>query len=727
MSRKKIITELTETNIIQILAGNKGKILNHIQIFAQMADDNKPENAEGLLPILYKLAENGSIERKDEYKFYKLSGPKLVQGVIDISKNGRVFLIVEDKEEDYQVDRASFNLLPFDTVEAEIVKQGNKNPKANVIRLIHHSEKIYTGVLRQKEHQWFIEPDNVRFQMPFIAKKTDLLKNGFKVSFHIAEWKNDSKLPRAIVKEVLGKPGEHKTEMHSILTEFGLPEAFDPEVQAFSDTISETISTKDIEGREDFRKILTFTIDPDTAKDFDDAISYQLLPNGNFEVGVHIADVSHYLKPGTILDQEALKRATSVYLVDRVVPMLPFQLSDVICSLVPDQDRLTFSAIFEITPEFAIHKTRFAKTIIHSDKRFSYEEAQKILDDGKGIHHDELLHLNTFAKFLAKRRFANGAINFESNEFKFLLDDDFKPVMMQLKIRQDTNKLIEELMLLANKSVAEFVEKMKPKKPFIFRTHDEPSENKLLDLKRFVAKFGYTLHIDNERSLRTSMNEISAAVEGKPEQDVVRTMCIRSMAKAVYTPNKPSHFGLDFAYYSHFTSPIRRYPDVIAHRLLHGYLNNQTMEQICNWNISQLDAACKQSSKMEQLASEAERASIKYKQAEWMESKIGQQFDGVISGLTDWGMFVEIKEYKCEGLIRLNTIGDDHYTYDPHLMVTIGSRFFKQYKMGDLVQVIVAASNKISRTIDLKLVTNERPMKHERHEKQHSRHSKRRR
>jgi ribonuclease R len=711
MSRKKIITELTENNIIQILTDNKGKILNHKQIFSKLQEDNQPPNAESLLPILNKLAENGSIEKREQYKFYKLMAPKLLQGTIDISKNGRVFLRVEDKEEDYQVEFSSIKLLPFDFVEVEIVKQGNKNPKANVLRLIRHSERTYTGVLRNKNNQWYIEPDNVRFQMPFNTRYLNFYKEGYKASFHILEFRQDSKFPKASVVELLGKPGDHKTEMHSILTEFGLPEAFDAEVQKFSDEISETITAKDIEGREDYRKILTFTIDPDTAKDFDDAISYQTLPNGNFEVGVHIADVSHYVKPGTILDQEALKRATSVYLVDRVVPMLPFKLSDVICSLVPHQDRLTFSAIFEVTPQFAVKNIRFAKTIIYSDKRFSYEEAQRILDDGEGLHYNELNHLNTFAKFLAKNRYAKGAINFESNEFKFVLDENFKPLTMQLKLRQDTNKLIEELMLLANKSVAEFVDKMKPRKPFIYRTHDEPSDAKLQDLKRFVAKFGYTLHIDDERSLRKSMNEISAAVEGKPEQDVVRTMCIRSMAKAVYTPNKPSHFGLDFPYYAHFTSPIRRYPDVIAHRLLYGYLNNQSMEQICNWNTSMLDAACKQSSKMEQLASDAERASIKYKQAEWMESKVGQQFDGVITGLTDWGMFVEIKEYKCEGLIRLNTIADDHYTYDAHLMVIIGSRFFKQYKMGDVVKVMVTASNKISRTIDLALVSNERPQR----------------
>ncbi len=708
MSRKKIITELIENNIVEILSNNKGKIVNHKQLFAKLNDDLKPANAESLLPILYQMVEKGHIEKRDNYKFYKLMAPKMVQGVIDISKNGRVFLNVEGKDEDYQVEFSAIKLLPFDVVEAEIVKTGNKNPKANVLKLIKHAERTFTGELQSKNNEWIIRPDNVKFQYPFDIKFSQDLKVNHKVSFTIESFRKDKKFPNAIIKEIFGKQGDHATEMHSILAEFGLPEAFEPHIQAASDSISETITAKDIEGREDFRKVLTFTIDPDTAKDFDDAISYQTLANGNFEVGVHIADVSHYVQPNSVLDNEALKRATSVYLVDRVVPMLPFKLSDVICSLVPNKDRLTFAAIFEVSPSFQIITTRFAKTIIHSDKRFSYEEAQDILNAGNGLHYNELFHLNTFAKYMAEKRFQHGAINFESNEFKFVLDDNFKPLTMQLKLRQDTNKLIEELMLLANKSVAEFIYKQKPRPPFLYRTHDEPSDMRLQDLKRFVAKFGYTLHIDDEKSLRHSMNEISKAVEGKPEQDVVRTMCIRSMAKAVYTPNKPEHFGLAFSFYTHFTSPIRRYPDVIAHRLLYGYLQGQSMQQVCGWTMEQLDGACKQSSKMEQLASDAERASIKYKQAEWMESNVGKQFEGVISGLTDWGMFVEIKEYKCEGLVRLNTMKDDHYTYDSHLMVLMGSRFFKQYKMGDVVQVIVTASNKISRTIDLELIETER-------------------
>ncbi|NQW42152.1 MAG: ribonuclease R [Bacteroidetes bacterium] len=708
MSRKKIITELAENNIIEILSTNKGKIMNHKQLFAKLNEEYKPTNAESLLPILYQMVEKGRIEKRDDYKFYKLMVPKLVQGIIDISKNERVFLNVEGMEDDYQVEFSNIKLLPFDLVEAEIKKSGNKNPKANVLLLINHSERVFTGVLQSKNNEWIIIPDNVKFQFPFDVKFDKSLKVNYKVSFKIDSYRKDKKFPNASILEIFGKQGEHSTEMHSILAEFGLPEAFDISVQACSDSISDEITAKDIAVREDFRNTLTFTIDPDTAKDFDDAISYKTLSNGNFEVGVHIADVSHYVLPNTILDSEALKRATSVYLVDRVVPMLPFKLSDVICSLVPNKDRLTFAAIFEVSPKFEIINTRFAKTIIHSDKRFSYEEAQAILNAGAGIHFSELLHLNTFAKYLAEKRFQNGAINFESNEFKFVLDDNFKPISMQVKVHQDTNKLIEELMLLANKSVAEFMYKQKPRPPFVYRTHDEPSEMRLLDLKRFVAKFGYTIHIDDEKSLRKSINDISKEVEGKPEQDVVRTMCIRSMAKALYTPNKPEHFGLAFNYYTHFTSPIRRYPDVIVHRLLYGFLQNKSMEQVCGWNMAQLDGACKQSSKMEQLASNAERASIKYKQAEWMESNIGKQFEGVITGLTDWGMFVEIKDYKCEGLVRLNTIKDDHYTYDSHLMSLIGSRFFKQYKMGDVLQVVVKASNKISRTIDLQLIETER-------------------
>lgn len=704
MTKKKNSTQLLEQEILSVLTEQQGKILNHKQIFSKLELEDLPKRAEDILPILNHLCETGALGKKDTYKFYRLMPKKTVQGVIDITRNGRVFLKTEEFEDDLMVGFSAIRLLPYDVVEATLFRQGKKTPKADIVQLIAHSDRQFTGVLELRGHHWYIQPDNQRFQELFTIQHDDAFKHGKKVVFKIKEFRKDSRLPSATLVEVLGKPGDHHTEMHAILAEFGLPEAFDAEVQEASDSISEIISNSDLKGREDYRKILTFTIDPDTAKDFDDAISYQHLPNGNFEVGVHIADVSHYVKPGSVLDNEAYKRATSVYLVDRVVPMLPFKLSDVVCSLVPHQDRLTCAVIFEISSDFKIVNKRFIKSVIHSDKRFSYEEAQEILNEGKGVFHDELKHLNTFAKYLSAKRFEKGAMSFESTEYKFVLDEQFRPISMKVKLRQDTNKLIEELMLLANRTVAEHIYLGKPRKPFIYRTHDEPSDLRLQELKRFLGKFGYHLEIDNENVFRTSINQISKEVEGKPEQDLVRNMSIRSMAKAVYTPNKPSHFGLAFQHYSHFTSPIRRYPDIIAHRLLFGYQDGHSMEQICQWNMEKLDAACKQSSKMEVIASEAERASIKYKQAEWMESQIGKVFPGVISGLTDFGMFVEIKEYKCEGMIRLNRIEGDHYEYDSYLMAVIGSKYYRQFKMGDEVQVLVANANKISRMIDLELI-----------------------
>lgn len=711
MGRKKNRTKSLEEDILKVLTEHKGRILNHKQIYSRLALEDMPRNAEDILPVLDQLIQDGKVGKRDAYKYYRKLPPVTVEGVVDITRNGRIFLRVEGLEDDLVVTHSHIKLLPFDKVNAVVVKHGKKTDKAEIISLVTHSEKQFIGILEQEHHHWYVLPDNNRFQHKFSIKHEDHFKSGRKVVFKIKEFRNDTRYPSADLIEVLGKPGEHHTEMHAILAEFGLPEAFEPQVQQASDELSEIISDDDLKGREDYRKVLTFTIDPETAKDFDDAISYQILDNGHLEVGVHIADVSHYVKPGSVLDKEAYKRATSVYLVDRVVPMLPFKLSDVVCSLVPNKDRLTFAVIFEIDNQFNLVNKRFVKSVIHSDKRFSYEEAQDILNEGKGIFHDQLKHLNEFAKHLSAKRFASGAMSFESSEYRFVLDEQFKPVSMQIKLRQDTNKMIEELMLLANKSVAEFIYNGKPRKPFIYRTHDEPSEVRLQELKRFLAKFGYHLQIDNENVFRKSINEITKAVEGKPEQDLVRNMSIRSMAKAVYTPNKPSHFGLAFPYYTHFTSPIRRYPDVIAHRLLFGYMNKQGMEQICGWNMDKLDAACKQSTQMEILASDAERASIKYKQAEWMETQVGKAFKGVVSGLTDFGMFIEIKEFKTEGMVRLSQIQGDRYEYDDYLMAVVGNRTFRQFRMGDEVDVLVAASDKIRRTIDLELILEDNPRK----------------
>ncbi len=699
-------TNLKDIDIVKeietILTDQNGKVLNHKQIFSRLSASLKPTNPENLLPYLTAMVDDAIIHQHDTFKFSIPQTVTFIEGVVDISKSGRVFLIVEGEAEDYIVNDSNVKLLPFDKVMAVKTKKN----KVDIIKLIQHSDKNYVGVLNKKNSYWFVVPDSNKFKHPFDVKFSHHLKVGNKVVFKIIDYPAQSKFPRAEIVEILGKQGDHHTEMHAILAEYGLPEKFEDEVNSASDLLSATISESEIKKREDFRGVLTFTIDPDTAKDFDDAISYKKLEDGNFEIGVHIADVSHYVKPGDIIDKEAIKRATSVYLVDRVVPMLPFNLSDSICSLVPNEDRLTFSVIFEISPEFNLLKTRFSKTIIHSDKRFSYEEAQEILDNKEGLYHDELAHILSFTQHLTKKRFDNGALNFESTEYKFVLDENFKPLSMAVKQRQATNRLIEELMLLANQSVATFIYTQKPRKPFVYRTHDEPSDLKITELKKFVAKFGYTLQIDNEKILRDSINKLSLAIEGKIEQDVIQSMCIRSMSKASYTPNKPSHYGLAFEYYTHFTSPIRRYPDVIVHRLLFGYLNGQTMAEICHWNMEQLDGACKHCSKMEITASEAERASIKYKQAEWMEQHIGQKFEGVITGLTDFGMFVEIKKFKCEGMVRLNSIIGDHYEYDSAMMAVIGRKYYKQYKMGDTAMVQVLDASKKTRTIDLVLSTD---------------------
>ena len=699
-------TNLKDIDIVKeiesILTDQNGKVLNHKQIFSRLSASLKPTNPENLLPYLKMMVDEAIIHQHDTFKFSIPQTVTFIEGIVDISKNGRVFLIVEGESEDYIVNDSNVKLLPFDKVMAVKTKKN----KVDIIKRIQHSEKNYVGVLNKKNSYWFVVPDSNKFKHPFDVKFSHHLKVGNKVVFKILDYPVQSKFPRAEIIEILGKQGDHNTEMHAILAEYGLPEKFEDEVNSASDLLSATISESEILKREDFRDILTFTIDPDTAKDFDDAISYRKLEDGNFEIGVHIADVSHYVKPGDIIDKEAIKRATSVYLVDRVVPMLPFNLSDSICSLVPNEDRLTFSVIFEISPEFNLLKTRFSKTVIHSDKRFSYEEAQEILDNKQGLYYDELAHILSFTQYLTKKRFENGALNFESTEYKFVLDENFKPLSMAVKQRQATNRLIEELMLLANQSVATFVYTQKPRKPFVYRTHDEPSDLKITELKKFVAKFGYTLQIDNEKILRDSINKLSLAIEGKIEQDVIQSMCIRSMSKASYTPNKPSHYGLAFDYYTHFTSPIRRYPDVIVHRLLFGYLNGKTMAEVFQWNMDQLDASCKHCSKMEITASEAERASIKYKQAEWMEQHIGQKFEGIVTGLTDFGMFVEIKKFKCEGMVRLNSIIGDHYEYDSAMMAVIGRKYYKQYKMGDTVMVQVLDASKKTRTIDLILSTD---------------------
>jgi ribonuclease R len=562
----------------------------------------------------------------------------------------------------------------------------------------------FTGIIKLSDRFAFFVPDD-RKMLHDIFIPLDRLngaKDNYKAIAKIVDWPEDAKNPIGEITHVLGKQGENNAEMNAILADYGFPLAFPDEVEKQAESIKEEITKEEIAKRRDFRAILTFTIDPADAKDFDDAISFQLLKNGNIEVGVHIADVSHYVKPDSALDKEAFERGTSVYLVDRVIPMLPERLSNGLCSLRPNEDKLCFSAVFELDNEANVIEQWFGRTIIHSDTRFSYEDAQEVLENKSGKHSKELLKLNELAYKLRERKFKHGAISFESVEIKFRLDDQGKPLGVYVKERKDAHKLIEDFMLLANKKVAEFVAKKgkgKQKYTFVYRSHDSPKEDALLNFSQFALKFGYKIDMSSGRETARSLNFLMADVEGKKEQNVLTQLAIRSMAKAVYTTKKHSHYGLAFDYYTHFTSPIRRYPDVMVHRLLELYLADGK-----SVNEDEYEKMSIHSSQMEKKAADAERASVKYKQAEYLQNNIGEKFNGIISGLTEWGMYVEIIANKCEGMIRLRDLNDDFYVLDEKNYCIIGQRRKKKYQLGDEVTITVKKVDLGKRQIDFTLL-----------------------
>jgi len=527
-------------------------------------------------------------------------------------------------------------------------------------------------------------------------------KNGQKVQVSITEWPEGAKNPIGRIMNILGEQGENNTEMNAILAQYGFPLSFPAEVENEANAIPEQVSEAEIAGRRDFRNTVTFTIDPADAKDFDDAISFKVLENGNYEVGVHIADVSHYVKPNSDLDKEAYSRATSVYLVDRVIPMLPERLSNGVCSLRPHEDKLCFAAVFELDNDANIITEWFGRTVIHSDRRFSYEEAQEVIENKAGDYATEILKLNELAYILRDRKFKNGAISFESTEVKFKLDEHGKPVGVYVKERKDAHKLIEDFMLLANRKVAEFIAKKgkgKQKYTFVYRSHGSPNLENLNSFALFAARFGYKINMKSDKEIAKSLNYLMEDVEGKKEQNVLTQLAIRSMAKAIYTTKKTSHYGLAFDHYTHFTSPIRRYPDVMVHRLLAAYLNNEKSA-----NEEEYEIAASHSSAMEKRAADAERASIKYKQAEYLEENVGNIFAGIISGVTEWGMYVELTENKCEGMIRLRDITDDFYVLDEKNYCIVGQRKQKKYQLGDEVMVKVKKVDLSKRQIDFSLI-----------------------
>ncbi len=614
-------------------------------------------------------------------------------------------------EGDIWIDARFMNgAIDGDIVKAQAFESSGKFKKekhqdGKIIEVIERKRTEFVGTIEISPKFAFVIPDNkkIHFDIFIPGDEINEAQHKQKVIAEVTRWPSGDQNPIGRIKEVLGNAGDNNTEMHAIMAEFGLPFTFPETIDKAANEISEEIASAEISKRRDFRNITTFTIDPVDAKDFDDAISVQKLPNGNYEIGVHIADVSHYVRPGTLLEKEAYLRATSVYLVDRVVPMLPEKLSNGLCSLRPNEDKLTFSAVFEMTEGGKIMNQWFGRTIIHSIRRFSYEEVQEVLETQVGDFKEEVLLLDRLAKILRKERFKNGSISFETIEIKFKLDENGKPLGVYPKIRKDAHKLVEDFMLLANKKVAEYVYKMKKgedKNTMVYRTHDQPNPDKLRSLATFAARFGHKLIMQDEAAIAGALNKLTEEVEGKPEQNVLQGLAIRCMAKAKYTTEADMHFGLAFEHYTHFTSPIRRYPDMMVHRLLAHYIEGGKSE-----DKHAIEEKCVHSSEREKMAADAERASIKYKQVEFMQSMSDKVFDGIISGMIESGMFVEIVETKCEGMVRLSELTDDFYEVDLDNFRIVGKKQKKHYTLGDTVQVKVKKTDLARRTIDLELIT----------------------
>ncbi len=651
--------------------------------------------------FLNDLVRAGKLKRTDDRKYVSTGGENVITGKVDHVNKKYAFIVSAETEQDVMV-RTEHLKFAFDgdIVKVSIQRLGNstKRPEGKVLEIVERSREEFVGRVDLSDGFGFVIPDNRKIYQDFFIHPDSLegLHNNDKVIIRVSKWPNDRYSAEGKIVKILGKAGENEVEIHSIMAEFGLPFEFEERVLDAAEAIPAEITDKEIKKRKEFRQKVTFTIDPEDAKDFDDALSLEFLPNGNVEVGIHIADVTHYVDTKGIIEKEAYERATSVYLVDRTIPMLPERLSNGLCSLNPKEDKLTFSAVFELDKDARIINEWFGRTIIHSDHRFTYEQAQEVLETGEGLYKDELFTLNKFAKKLKAQRFKQGAINFETVEVKFQLDEKGIPLAVIPKVRKDAHKLIEEFMLLANKRVATYIYDMEDHPTFVYRTHDNPDPEKLKSFSVFAKRFGH--HLDVEGNISKSLNTLMDNIEGKPEQNVLESIAIRAMAKAKYTTSPDPHFGLAFEHYTHFTSPIRRYPDMMVHRLLQHYLDGGKSA-----DLEKYETRCEHSSDMEKRAAEAERASIKYKQVEYMSLIDKKPFEGIISGVTDWGIFVEIIETKCEGMIRLSDLDDDYYEYDEDNYRVIGRHNKKMFTLGDKITVLVRATDIDRRTIDLEI------------------------
>ncbi len=711
MSRKKQNkTQIIINKISDFYKNNPNKSYNYRQV-SHAIGINKKEDKNLVNELLFDMSEQKILRQTTTGKFAVNIKASYITGTIDRqSVAHKTYLVPDDGSEHIFIAERSMNrALNGDRVKVMLYPlRKKKELEGEVIEIIKRAREHFVGIIDIKHGITVLKTNNKQLPMNIIipSDKTKGAKNGQKCIASITVWGDKYENPIGEIIDILGDTGNNNTEMHAILAEFGLPYSYPQELEDEANKISATIDEAEIKRRIDFRSITTFTIDPRDAKDFDDALSVRKLEDGTIEVGVHIADVTHFVQEGGIIDQEAVRRATSVYLVDRTVPMLPEHLSNFICSLRPDEEKLTYSCIFRLNDKAEVLDYKIARTVIKSDRRFTYEEAQEIIETGKGDFADEMLLLNDLAKKLRDSRFASGAIAFERSEVRFEIDENGKPIDVYFKESKDSNKLIEEFMLLANRYVAQHVgmpkNREKPK-TFVYRIHDVPNPEKLSNFATFIKKFGYKIKTEGKKTaVSSSINHLLDAIEGKKEQNMIETLAIRSMAKAIYSTENIGHYGLAMKYYTHFTSPIRRYPDMMVHRLLTRYTNTDKTHRKPDHN--DYESLCKHSSDMEQLAAQAERASIKYKQIEFMSDKIGKIYDGVISGISTWGVYVEINENKCEGMIYIRDLEDDIYVYDEKNYCIIGRRTQKKYQIGDDVKIQVLKADLVKKYLDFRLI-----------------------
>lgn len=703
--------------IYKIIAKDPKKSFNYKQI-AAILELNDTKSRNEIIRDLKILKAADKIHEIEIGKYQMIAKAEYYEGYVDMTSRKTGYFVCEDLEEDVFIPFINLNkALDQDKVRAYIYnRRSSRRPEAEVLEILERNKTEFVGVIDIQKNFAFVTTANAKMYTDIFIPKNKIgdATHGDVVLVKMEDWPQKADSPFGTVLKVLGKPGEHNTEIHAILAEYGLPYDFPIEVEAFANKLDTTIKEEEILKRRDFRNILTFTIDPKDAKDFDDALSFRILENNTYEIGVHIADVTHYLEEGTPLDEEAFKRATSVYLVDRVVPMLPEVLSNFACSLRPNEEKYTFSAVFQLNEKAEILDAWFGKTVIESNQRFSYEEAQHLLETktptiperisltGKeyAVENDiyeAVIKLDQLAKILRNKRMANGAISFDKIEVKFNLNQDDEPTGVFFKIAKDANHLIEEFMLLANRKVAEFIGKQK--KTFVYRIHDEPNEDKLINLQHIISKFGYSINFKSKETVSKSLNTLLEDIQGKKEQNLVDTLAIRAMSKAKYSTENIGHYGLAFDYYSHFTSPIRRYPDVMVHRLLQHYLMGGK-----SVNQEDYETKCAHTSDMEILATNAERDSVKYMQVKYMQDHKDQEFKGVISGVTEWGIYVEIIENKCEGMVRVREIKEDYYVFDEKQYAYIGQVSKNMLQLGDEVIVKVKNADLVKKQLDFNYI-----------------------